>query len=117
MGSYILDPLICLGDFNELVWHHEKLGGGCSMGQKFTWICVNGWAVEIHERLDRAVMNVKWQEVYPNSMVSHCARVGSDHCSILIGSMPCGQKRKRVFIFESFWAEDAQCGVPCLGRR
>ncbi|CAL9012608.1 unnamed protein product [Prunus brigantina] len=42
---------------------------------KFTWICVNGGAVEIHERLDRAVMNVKWQEVYPNSMVTHCARV------------------------------------------
>lgn len=32
MGSYILDPLIYLGDFNELVWRHEKFGGGGDAG-------------------------------------------------------------------------------------
>ncbi|GMJ00023.1 hypothetical protein HRI_003671500 [Hibiscus trionum] len=46
---------------------------------RFTW--ARG---DLYERLDRCMVNLKWMEYFPNSIVRHLDRIGSDHRPILL---------------------------------
>lgn len=86
-------PWFCGGDFNEFLWDYEKKGGRevCHgrprylqnfidtaglidlgfNGPCFTWRGMrNGELVE--ERLDRGLVNERWQECWPDTIVTHC---------------------------------------------
>ncbi|XP_070667373.1 uncharacterized protein [Malus domestica] len=85
-------PWLCGGDFNEFLWDSEKAGGSQVLynrprylesclnsselldldfnGPAFTWRGMrNGSLVE--ERLDRGLCNRNWQDVWPNTTVTH----------------------------------------------
>ncbi|OMO61130.1 Endonuclease/exonuclease/phosphatase [Corchorus capsularis] len=90
-------PWMCLGDFNDILYLHEKEGGnikeywkirnfrdmvdGCNLidlpfqGQKFTWIGKRDGLI-IKERLDRALVNTSWIEQYPNTQVFNNPIIG-----------------------------------------
>ncbi|GLT36832.1 hypothetical protein SLA2020_111850 [Shorea laevis] len=59
----------------------EELMGSCSLREvaykraQYAW--VKG---DISERLDRALMNDQWSHIFPNAILFHCTRIGSNHC-------------------------------------
>ncbi|XP_071939022.1 uncharacterized protein [Coffea arabica] len=94
-------PWVAAGDFNVIASAAEREGGApanvrnieefnasmfkCGLstidfdGSRFTWTNGSVW-----QRLDRALGNRRWSEVYPLSRVSHMARGRSDYSPLLI---------------------------------
>ncbi|WJX18123.1 hypothetical protein P8452_07957 [Trifolium repens] len=87
------------GDFNQVLFDHEKQGGGsvnsngrsafqecidtCQLldlgfqGQPFTWR-----RGPVKERLDRVLGNADWQNLFPNSNITHLPINSSDHSGL-----------------------------------
>jgi hypothetical protein len=94
-------PWVEIGDFNEILYSHEKEGGNqrpfncmqafqdaltdCDledirfMGEKFTW--KRG---RIRERLDRTVANGAWSVMHPGAKLQYLGYIRSDHRPILL---------------------------------
>ncbi|KAH6787695.1 hypothetical protein C2S52_007247 [Perilla frutescens var. hirtella] len=129
---------ICAGDFNEIMYNHEKVGGAlrdpqkienfrlavhdCQLedvrfqGYKFTWNNNQEGDKNIQERLDRFLASEEWLEFFPNFSVEHLARIASDHCPILLHEMSMTRvhrKRKRMFRMEEMWFHDETCLDVC----
>jgi hypothetical protein len=124
-------PWLLAGDFNEILFAHEKEGGkqrhqrcmdkfrqvleDCGVedlgfgGDRFTWRN-NNHSVEgyIRERLDRAVANVDCQEMFPEFRVVNGDPKHSDHRPVIVDT---GPEERRVrgggaeFRFEAAWVE------------
>lgn len=99
-------PWLVVGDFNQVLWQHEKKGGNrlnpnclspmrrmvdsCGLidmgyvGAPFTWSNMRSGVANIQERLDRALCNQAWQTLFPETVVTHLPRVKSDHCPLLL---------------------------------
>jgi endonuclease/exonuclease/phosphatase family metal-dependent hydrolase len=94
-------PWIVIGDFNEIIFSHEKERGNvrpqhymdafsdslmdCGLedigysGEMFTW--KRG---RIREMLDRAVANGDWIQIHPGATLEHLEYTKSDHCPLLL---------------------------------
>ncbi|CAB4270029.1 unnamed protein product [Prunus armeniaca] len=121
-------PWFCGGDFNEYLWSHEKRGVIVAShnrprflhnfmtkmslfdlgfnGPSFTWRGRARNGDLIQERIDRALANATWQSVWPNTIVSHGAVLGSDHCPLIINTDPKRYICKKLFKFEAYWAKE-----------
>lgn len=99
-------PWSLMGDFNEVLFEDEKLGGNticqrrvraiqecmdaCQMldlgflGPKFTWSNKRGIDYLMQCRLDRFWANPKWKAHFAEANVTHLARANSDHCPLLL---------------------------------
>ncbi|XP_062020794.1 uncharacterized protein LOC133737202 [Rosa rugosa] len=121
-----------MGDFNEIVSNDEKEGGIPwhwnrvrylkdfldrnallelkFTGPRFTWENKREEASEvIRERLDRVVGNAKWLCSWPDSLVYHEPRIGSDHCPLVVYAQPRITKAPKQFRFEASWSDDPEC--------
>ena len=123
-------PWVCAGDFNEILWSHEKLGLGarpegvmkefrdaldeCGLmdlgyvGDKFTWRGKRAGGMVL-ERLDRAVADNGWFALYPSTKVQHLRTHSSDHKAILIKLEGIIPRPVRPFKFEQMWLCDEGC--------
>jgi hypothetical protein len=94
-------PWVLIGDFNEILYATEKEGGNprpvhfmqafrealsdCNLndmdfsGDPFTWR-----RGQIRERLDRAIADDNWMQMFPNASLSHLDCIKSDHRPILL---------------------------------
>lgn len=97
-------PWVLAGDFNEALFETDKVGGnacdlssvmgfrdaidernlkdlGC-FGYKFTWSNRRGDNI-IEERLDRALANDDWMDLFPSLRVENIVWDSSDHLPLL----------------------------------
>ncbi|KAK6119808.1 hypothetical protein DH2020_046433 [Rehmannia glutinosa] len=128
---------LCVGDFNEILFSFEKIGGRLRSdakmedfhnaireanlddlgyeGYSFTWTNGQTGADNIQERLDRCLGTLEWVQLYPEYHIKHLPCISSDHCPILINWYKrtrdrCTQgKGKKFSRFESMWLSDESC--------
>lgn len=128
-------PWLCLGDFNEILYLHEKQGGHlrehdkmeafrsvlgeCGLedlgfkGFPFTWTNGQKGNDNIQERLDRCLANGKWQELFPHFAVEHLVRLQSDHSPLLTiwnkKARLNSRRKRKPFRFEAMWLHNDTC--------
>jgi hypothetical protein len=130
-------PWLCMGDFNEVLFAHEKEGGssrapGCMeafrraledaklsdlgfVGDPFTWR--NNWHLAqgyVRERLDRAVANVEWRCLFPLYKIINGDPRHSDHRPVIAILSDQAMARGEVsatpsFRFEAAWLQEEGC--------
>lgn len=125
--SHVTRPLLCCGDFNDLLQISDKYGGvqvhyrntanlrfftnslGLQdlgfTGPAFTWANNQPFHTHVRERLDRAFATVDFITKYPDINVAHLPRFCSDHSPILVNLLPQVAKPKRYFMFENYWCK------------
>jgi endonuclease/exonuclease/phosphatase family metal-dependent hydrolase len=113
------------GDFNEIMFSHEKEGGNqrpqnfmqafrdvvsdCNLndlgfvGEQFTWR-----RGRIRERLDRAVVNDSWIMMHPEASLFHQDYMRSDHHPILTDTETsnAGIQHGTTQKFEAKWLQE-----------
>jgi exonuclease III len=131
-------PWLCVGDFSEILFSHEKEGGRQRSqqcmdmfrqalehfhlrdlgyeGDPFTWRNNNHVAEDyIRERLDRAVANDQWHTRFPTVKVVNGDPRHSDHWPLIITTerQPHGGciRRASGFRFEAGRLKEEQCAV------
>ncbi|XP_020206760.1 uncharacterized protein LOC109791822 [Cajanus cajan] len=112
-----------LGDFNAVLQDGERHGGKqrainkgdaafrklvkeCDLidmgfqGSPFAWKRGN-----LYERLDRVLINLDWQVIFPHANVLHLHPLKSNHCPIMLklGGMMNSRNHRRPFRFEAAW--------------
>ncbi|XP_042988702.1 uncharacterized protein LOC122316234 [Carya illinoinensis] len=124
---------LVFGDFNEILFSHEKLAGrdrsqsqmndfrqtmdACSLwdigfrGPKYTWCNGRDPESRVCERLDRFFGNSRWWVLFPQVEVVHGGAAYSDHIPISLASEIRKTKRRtnRVFRFEAMWIGESSC--------
>ncbi|CAN1151985.1 hypothetical protein LINPERHAP2_LOCUS18456, partial [Linum perenne] len=121
ISSSMVHPWITLGDFNSILSADDKSGGApfnrarnksfidmfdiCGFsdlrvqGPRFTW-ARNGILV----RLDRALVNYRWLDLFPDSSTLHLHKLKSDHRPILVRPQAqVFQSNDKPFRFISAW--------------
>uniref|UniRef100_A0A2N9HCL8 Reverse transcriptase domain-containing protein n=1 Tax=Fagus sylvatica TaxID=28930 RepID=A0A2N9HCL8_FAGSY len=127
-------PWLCIGDFNELLASHEKIGGNARSlrqilefqdavnvghlvdlgyrGANYTWNNNRDDKENIQGRLDRALATSAWMDWFPNYNVTHCPGSVSDHLALVVitKAKPAVQRRQKwVKRFEEKWATHPAC--------
>ncbi|XP_070029459.1 uncharacterized protein [Nicotiana sylvestris] len=120
-------PWVVIGDFNCITDAVEKKGGllhkayksipfqncmvDCCLtdagynGSTYTWCNGRSPKYRIWKRLDRALLNHEWLDIFPKTQVSHLSRVGSDHAPLLVTIEKQHGQKKRYFKFLNLWTE------------
>lgn len=119
------EPWLLAGDFNNILCLSEKFGGVhstsrhmirfqnflnqgelCSLnatGVPYTWTNNHKDATLMFERLDRAVANPQWFNMFPNCSLENLPIVGSDHGPICLSFNSKSNHGPNNFKFEAMW--------------
>ncbi|XP_040994390.1 uncharacterized protein LOC121240940 [Juglans microcarpa x Juglans regia] len=124
-------PWLCMGDFNEIMYQHEKWGGAqrsftqmqgfknalqdsdlCDLGYhgiKYTWSNNRAGSDFTKERLDRVCANTLCITMFPSIEVSTIASSSSGHYQLLTilntQTQPVSRK-ERLFRYEYSWGSN-----------
>lgn len=124
-------PWMLLGDLNFILDSSEKVGGQsvdqnqidfaknlveCAglqevafSGNPFTWSNWRKGNSIIIERLDRALGNSMWFDLYPNCHMFNLAPIASDHSPILVTTSRENNPTKKPSKFNKCWLRDPGC--------
>jgi len=125
-GGGVSMPWLAIGDFNEILYHHEKEGGrtraqvhlqafrdalmDCELddigflGDGFTW-----QRGRIREILDRGIANAGWNTLFPNAQLVNGEMVKSDHRPLIVNTEGCSSyalPRSGPRRFEARWLKE-----------
>jgi len=127
LSDQFTGPWFIFGDFNDILDAHEKRGrttrapwlingfrqavldSGLSdvlvEGYPFTWFKSLGTSRAVEERLDRALANNLWFNLFPNAIVETLVAPASDHYPIhvTVAPIPRHYVSKRNFRYENAW--------------
>jgi exonuclease III len=128
------DPWFMMGDFNECMWQEEHFSASrrnerqmmifrealsvCDLhdlGFKGTpWTFDNKQLGQrnVRVRLDRAVADDNWLNIFPSFQVQHLTSSRSDHCPVLIKleSVRAGMSTVPIRRYESYWEREESLG-------
>ena len=120
-------PWCIIGDFNDILYANEKRGrtdrptwlingfrkaiqdaGLIDInldGYPFTWFKSLGSDRAVEERLDRALGNEAWYQIFPNATLDNLVAPVSDHYPILLNRIPIVRPTRgtNTFRFENAW--------------
>lgn len=65
--------------------------------------------IQIQQRLDRFVVDSRWLECWPDSVVRHLPRVGSNHNPLLLSLTKKPDRTGKLFKFEAELLRDPKC--------
>lgn len=125
-------PWVLIGDFNEALWQFEHFSihprGENQMqsfrdllqtrelfdlgfsGTPYTYDNKRQGRSNVRVRLDRALTDNRWRDLFPDSQVVHLVSPRSDHCPVLLKLMLEDQQRrnrKKCLHYEICWERDA----------
>lgn len=126
------EPWIIGGDFNEVLYDSEKIGGRRRCGGRFNnfpeccqsvgiqsvkytgpaWTWTNGrkGTANIKQRLDRFLANAHWKNLFPNAVSHNCGFFGSDHrvvkLNLNLKKWIVKTPQNKPFIFENKWTAE-----------
>jgi len=127
LSSQFSGPWCIFEDFNDILDASEKRGGNLRPpwlingfrqavidsglsdipveGYPYTWFKSLGTMRAVEERLDRALANNLWFNLFPNAIVETLVAPSSDHYPILVTIAPTPRPRvhKRHFRYENAW--------------
>ncbi|XP_074265362.1 uncharacterized protein LOC141587792 [Silene latifolia] len=126
-------PWLCIGDYNEVLFS-TKMKGGCRPqrqmtsfmeavddcglrdvsfeGYEFTYDNEQVDADNRQSRIDRAMGNEKWFDMFPRAKLIHMDREWSDHAPIKVILRPRPDREVRggkIFCFEQIWVGEDGC--------
>ncbi|XP_074283536.1 uncharacterized protein LOC141608084 [Silene latifolia] len=133
LGTQYNGPWVCIGDFNEVLFATEMKGGvrpqrqmnnfreavdDCGLrdvdfeGYLFTYD--NGQADDDNRqsRIDRALCNEVWIDLFPRAKLTHLEREWSDHAPILLRMVRRNREEQtvnKIFRFEHMWVGADGC--------
>jgi hypothetical protein len=120
-------PWLVMGDFNEAMWGFEHFTAhqrptrqmevfrdalsSCDLhelgfcGLPFTWDNGRLGGANVWVRLDRAVADPAWKDIFSDVKVHHLTSSRSDHCLVLIDTRQDVWERRgsRIFRYEIMW--------------
>lgn len=123
-------PWLVMGDFNETMWqfeHFSRTQRNESQMQAFRDVLQDcelhdlgfqgvphtydnrrdGWN-NVKVRLDRAVANNGWRDIFPSAQIVHLVSPCSDHCHVLLKlvSVEYNQPRQKCLHYEILWERE-----------
>ncbi|RYQ86159.1 hypothetical protein Ahy_B10g105840 [Arachis hypogaea] len=124
------EPSCFIGDFNDILNQDEKVRKHLKLpiqieefrdlvnknnlmdlelkGSKFTWFSNPRDGVVTRERIDSALVNWKWKQMFNHARLTALPAISSDHC-LLILDMRLNKKISKLFRYESYWDDREDC--------
>ncbi|XP_026435806.1 uncharacterized protein LOC113333598 [Papaver somniferum] len=131
MAGNVDKPWLVIGDLNVVLHEEEKksrfafkkneakffnnLINKCNLidlgftGYTYTWNNNRQEDDNIEQRLDRALVNGKWNRKYPNSSIKHLGPLASDHVPIKLNMHNNWDDGPTPFKFFGEWLKHADC--------
>uniref|UniRef100_A0A803QR81 Reverse transcriptase domain-containing protein n=1 Tax=Cannabis sativa TaxID=3483 RepID=A0A803QR81_CANSA len=130
IGSTIHNsPWLVVGDFNDYLNSHDKIGGDTSRapstqfcnfldsftlhdikytGHPFTWTNKPGQQSHTQEHIDWAISNAEWDSLFPKHHLLHEDYFGSDHRPLILNlhHLPASQNHNNWFFFDKLWMDE-----------
>ncbi|KAL8519995.1 hypothetical protein ACS0TY_010795 [Phlomoides rotata] len=108
-------PWICIGDFNDLLSPEDKRGRAehpnvimdynlndlPHIGYQYTWSRCKGTLNAVEESLDRAMVNLTWNDLFPNAKLLNLGTSIRSQSYFVI-------RNNRPFHFENKWLEELE---------